>query len=358
MARSRASIHEVASAAGVSSATVSRVLTGARSVKPESAAAVHAAVAQLSYRPNQLGRALRRQSTQVVGMIVPSIDNPFFPSIIQTAERQLRSQGYALLLSTSDDDPNIEAERVAMLVDRQVDGLLISPCRRSASTTAVADAATRVPLVQIDRAVDGDAFDFVGVDDADGMRSIVELVSSLSPRRVAYLGGDLNNWSGEKRHAAFVSLTRARRPTLETVTVLGDFSTAWGRSAATDLLSGKNPPDTFVCGNDLIAVGVIEACEAAGLSVPNDIAVSGYDDVALARMCRPPLTTIRQPVDQLSARAVELLLARTTNRHRQTQKILLPTHLVVRQSMPSSRSLPGRRPFTARRCKSEPPEGA
>jgi LacI family transcriptional regulator len=333
MVSPRVSIQDVASAAGVSSATVSRVLTGARSVKPDSAAAVHAAVAALNYRPNQLGRALRRQSTQVIGMIVPSIDNPFFPSVIQVAERQLRSKGYALLLSTSDDDPDIEAERVQMLIDRQVDGLLISPCRRSASLPAVAEAAERVPLVQIDRAVDADGFDFVGVDDAEGVRSLVELVLGLRPRRVAYLGGDLDNWSGAKRHAAFVSLARRNRSKFSTEVKLGEFSEAWGHEAATASLAGGNPPDAFICGNDLIAVGAIDACEGAGLVVGREVTVSGYDDIALARMCRPPLTTVRQPVDQLGARAVELLLARTSDRHRRAEQVLLHTELVVRQSM-------------------------
>ncbi len=266
-------------------------------------------------------------------MIVPSIDNPFFPSVIQVAERQLRSRGYALLLSTSDDDPEIEAERVQMLVDHQVDGLLISPCRRLASRPALAEAAERVPLVQIDRAVDAGEFDFVGVDDAEGVGSLVDLVLASHPRRVAYLGGDLDNWSGAKRHAAFVSLARKHRAKFSTEVKLGEFSEAWGRAAATASLAGANPPDAFICGNDLIAVGAIDACEAAGLVVGREVSVSGYDDIALARMCRPPLTTVRQPVDELSARAVELLLARTADRHRKPELVLLRTELVVRQSM-------------------------
>ena len=232
MSSGRIGIQDVADAAGVSSATVSRVLTGARSVRPESAAAVHAAVAQLNYRPNQLGRALRRQSTQVIGMVVPSIDNPFFPSVIQTVERNLRARGYALLLSTSEDDPRVEAERVEMLVDRQVDGLLISPCRRTESRAAVVDAAARVPLVQLDRAIDGRALDFVGVDDAQGIRSIVDLVTAIAPGRVAYLGGDVANWSGNKRHAEFVALAGERSRRLKTVVRLGEFSEAWGHTRA------------------------------------------------------------------------------------------------------------------------------
>jgi LacI family transcriptional regulator len=330
----RVSIQDVAQAAGVSSATVSRVLTGARSVRPESAAAVQAAVAQLNYRPNQLGRALRRQSTQVIGMVVPSIDNPFFPSVIQTVERNLRARGYALLLSTSEDDPQVEAERVEMLVDRQVDGLLISPCRRTESKPALVDAAARVPLVQFDRAIEGRSFDFVGVDDSQGIRSIVDLVTGIKPRRVAYLGGDVTNWSGNQRHAAFVALAGERRRQLRTVVRLGEFSERWGHEAALELLSTRWPPDAFVCGNDLIAVGVVEACEELGLSVPGDVVVSGYDDIALSRMCRPPLTTVRQPVGELSARAVAMLLDRAHEPQRRSRRVLLRTDLVIRQSMP------------------------
>ena len=335
MSSGRIGIQDVADAAGVSSATVSRVLTGARSVRPESAAAVHAAVAQLNYRPNQLGRALRRQSTQVIGMVVPSIDNPFFPSVIQTVERNLRARGYALLLSTSEDDPRVEAERVEMLVDRQVDGLLISPCRRTESRAAVVDAAARVPLVQLDRAIDGRALDFVGVDDAQGIRSIVDLVTAIAPGRVAYLGGDVANWSGNKRHAEFVALAGERNRRLKTVVRLGEFSEAWGHTTALDLLSGKRPPDAFVCGNDLIAVGVVEACEELGLKVPDDVVVSGYDDIALSRMCRPPLTTVRQPVGELSAKAVEMLLDRASDPRRKARRLVLHTDLVIRQSMPA-----------------------
>jgi LacI family transcriptional regulator len=238
-----------------------------------------------------------------------------------------------LLLSTSDDDPDVEAERVQMLIDRQVDGLLISPCRRTASLAAVAEAADRVPLVQIDRAVDADEFDFVGVDDAEGIRSLVDLVLGSDSRRVAYLGGDVDNWSGEQRHSAFVALAKRHRKRFATEVRLGEFSEGWGHQAATALLAGPQPPDAFVCGNDLIAIGAIAACEAAGLTVGRDVRVSGYDDIALARMCRPPLTTVRQPVDSLSARAVELLLARAADQSRKPQRVLLHTELVVRQSM-------------------------
>ena len=335
MADERATIHDVAEAAGVSPATVSRVLTGARSVRPASATAVLEAVARLGYRPNQLGRALRRQTSQVIGMIVPSVDNPFFPSVIQVAERRLRERGYALLLSTSGDDPHVEAERVEMLVDRQVDGLLISPCGRSSSAAAVLDASKRVPLVQIDRAVDGVDCDFVGVDDQEGIRLLVTHAVSLRRRRIAYVGGDERSWSGWKRHTAFVEMARRRRSSFTSVVRLGEFSESWGRTATTELFGLPDPPDAVLCGNDLIAVGVIEACESLGIRVPEDVVVSGYDDIGLAGKYRPSLTTVRQPINEMTEQAIDLLLARARDPDRRASQLLLSTELIVRQSMPA-----------------------
>lgn len=336
MTSERPSIHDVATAAGVSPATVSRVLTGARSVRPESAEVVLAAVARLGYRPNQLGRALRKQSSQVIGMIVPSVDNPFFPLVIQVAERRLRERGYALLLSTSGDDPDVEAERVEMLVDRQVDGLLISPCHRSTSASAVLDASKRVPLVQIDRAVDGVDCDFVGVNDQEGIRLVVAHAALLHRRRVAYIGGDDRSWSGRERHTAFARLAKRWRSSFTHAIRLGEFSEDWGRAAAEDLFALSDPPDAVICGNDLIAVGVIEVCERLGIYVPDEVVVSGYDDIGLARMCRPPLTTVRQPINDLTERAIDLLLTRARDRDRPSKQLLLQTELVVRQSMPAA----------------------
>ncbi|WP_405970510.1 LacI family transcriptional regulator [Streptomyces sp. NBC_00988] len=325
----QASIYDVAKAAGVSASTVSRVLSGARAVRPESAAAVAAAVEELGYRPNQLGRALRKQSTQAIGMIVPRVDNPFFPSVVQHTEESLRHQGYALLLCTSNDDPDIEAQRLDMLTERQVDGVLISPCHQTLSLPAVRRAAERIPLVQLDRSVGEDAYDFVGVDDTDGIRQLVDHLRSLGKRDIAYVGGDRGNWSGAQRHSAFLAAIDAHRP--ERV-LLASFSETWGREAAEQLLTAPTPPDAIVCGNDLIAHGVITTATRLGLRVPHDLAVSGYDDISTATLVQPSLTTVRQPVGDLTAQATDLLLARIDEPRRKARKLILPTRLIVRGS--------------------------
>ncbi|WP_088290759.1 LacI family DNA-binding transcriptional regulator [Kineosporia sp. A_224] len=327
--RGRRSIHDVAAEAGVSVATVSRVLSGARSVREDSAAAVLAAVEKLGYRPNQVGRALRRQQTQVVGMVVPRVNNPFFPSIVQACEEDLRARGYALLLSTSDDDPDVERQRLEMLVDRQVDGLLVSPCRWADSGPAVAAAQRLVPLVELDRGTDGFGGDFVAVDDDGGIGQVVDHLRASGRARLAFVGSDEDNFSGKARHEAFVR--RAGRLPRGHV-LLGTFSEAWGYEAGLRVLRGAPRPDAVVCANDLIAIGVLRAAEELGLSVPGDVAVSGYDDIDMARVCKPSLTTVRQPVAELTRTAIDLLLARMADRGRPATRRLLGTALVVRES--------------------------
>lgn len=326
----RLSIHDVAAEAGVSVATVSRVLTGTRGVRQESMDAVQTAVEKLGYRPNQVGRALRRQKTQVVGMVVPRVNNPFFPSVVQACEEYLRSKGYALLLSTCDDDPQVERQRLEMLVDRQVDGLLVSPCRWTDSSAAVASAQRLVPLVQLDRNSEGFDGDFVGVDDAHGIAQVVTHLQAAGRRDLAFVGSDEDNFSGKARHEAFAALTGTGGAAGREL--LGTFSEAFGYEAGLAILGGKDRPDGVVCANDLIAIGVLQAAEELGLSVPGDVAISGYDDIDMARVCRPSLTTVRQPVEQLTRTAVELLLARIQEPERPATRLLLETTLVERDS--------------------------
>ncbi len=334
-ASGRLKIHDVAAEAGVSVATVSRVLTGTRSVREESTAAVLAAVEKLGYRPNQVGRALRRQKTQVVGMVLPRVNNPFFPAVVQACEEYLRSQGYALLLSTSDDDPDVERQRLEMLVDRQVDGLLVSPCRWTDSAAAVAAAQRLVPLVELDRNSSGFAGDFVGVDDALGIEQVVAHLRAGGRHDLAFIGSDEANFSGRARHEAFRQLTGPEAAANREL--LGAFSEDWGYEAGLTVLGGDVRPQALVCANDLIAIGALRAAEQLGLSVPDDIAISGYDDIDMARVCKPALTTVRQPVAALSRRAVDLLLARIDEPGRDATRVLLETTLVVRDSTAPSR---------------------
>ncbi|WP_144762263.1 LacI family DNA-binding transcriptional regulator [Curtobacterium sp. 9128] len=323
---SRASIKDVAREAGVSTATVSRVLTGARAVREESVQAVTDAVQKLGYRPNQLGRALRLQSTATVGMVVPRVDNPFFPAIIQRVEQQLHDAGFEMLLCTSNDDPDLESEKVRTLLGRQVDALLISACDAVKSGPILQEASRRVPVVQIDQVTADWEGDFVGVDDDGGIRAIVEHLRGSGRRRLAYIGSGDENSSGAARSRAFRALVPGAPMRL------GAFNAQWGETAAIDLLDGDHPPDAIVCGNDMIALGALRACEARSVRVPDEVSVTGFDDVELAAVLRPALTTVRQPVQGLVDEAVRLIVERTTGVSRPGVRVTLQTELVQRQS--------------------------
>jgi LacI family transcriptional regulator len=321
-----ATLSEVAQHAGVSTATASRALSGRRRVAGDLVDRVQAAAAELGYRPNALASALRRQRTGTIGLVVPQISNPFFPAIIEAVERALQTQGVDLLLCDSQMSPEIERRRVRALLSRQVDGLLISPVSYTDSGAALSEASAATPVVQIDRFVDGHPAAWVGLDDAAGIEQVLDHVAACGARTTRFVSGAANSSSGVLRLEAYraanrrAGLRQAGRP------MLGDFSREWGLRAAARLLDGDPLPDAVVCGDDEIALGVLAALHRAGRQVPGDVLVTGYDDIAMAALCDPPLTTARQPRELIAEEAVRLLA------EPRPRRVALRPELVVRES--------------------------
>jgi LacI family transcriptional regulator len=317
-------MRDVAASAGVSVATVSRVLNGARTVNAAAEAEVQRAVAELGYRPNQLASSLRRQRTRSVAMVVPHIANPYFPLLIQAVERALSADEYELLLADSQDDPATERERVRSLLDRRVDGLLLVPCHEEASAETL--AAVDVPYVLLDRTVAGIDNDHVVLDDAAGVGQIVAHLRERGRRSLVFVGAQPSTSTARARLEAFQAAAGA-----DAATYLGDFSLAWGREAAASLLAGSLP-DAVVCGNDLIAIGVLRGLRDGGVELPDEVAVTGYDDVGFAEVAHPALTSIHQPVDRMGEAALDLLFNRTGGQHTDSRHVVLVPELVVRAS--------------------------
>lgn len=323
-------MQDVARAAGVSVATVSRVLTGARAVRPEHEAAVRKASAALGYRMNHVASSLRRQCTNTVGMVVPQIANPFFPGVVQAVEHQLEEDGRALLLCDSRNNVELERQRVHALLDRQVDGLLIIPCDERASAAAVAEAMNAAPTVQVDRYVAEAPTDVVTADQAAGVNAAVAHLHDIGRARLAFVGAAVSSSTGRERRDAF-RVACHRLGLRSAVEHLGDFSIEWGREAALALTAGDTP-DGVVCANDLIAIGVLRGLQGAGWRVPADVAVTGFDDIGFAQVCEPPLTTVRQPLAELGAAALRLLDDRLADRGAAPREDRIIPHLVVRAS--------------------------
>ncbi|MFB4315534.1 LacI family DNA-binding transcriptional regulator [Actinomadura sp. 21ATH] len=301
----RVTIAEVAARAGVSTATVSRVLSGRGQVSEDMARRVRRAADDLGYQVNSIARALRDGRTGTVGMVVPSITNPFFTSLVESVEHVLGQEGKELFLCDARSDPRIEARRLASLVARNVDGIIVSPSHGTESGPAVQETADRLPLVQLDRFVAGTDTDWVGVDDIAAMRQVVDHLHAGGARSAAFVGSRLTNSSSEQRLDGF------RRRAAETgMTVrdewilLGDYTVEWGEEAIDRL---PDLPDAIVCADDLIALGVTRACRSHGIDVPARVQVTGFDNIEFARLGEPALTTVDQPRDQIAAEAVRLL---------------------------------------------------
>lgn len=332
-------IRDVATEAGVSIATVSRVLAGSSRVDPELRAKTLAAVERLGYRANRVAQALRTRSTGTVGMVVPNISNPFFPVIIQAVEEELRKHGTRLLLCDSGDDVGQEAELLRGLLDHRIDGILVSPCDRIASRSAVRMAAGRVPLVQIDRVAVGD-LDYIGVDQEAAMGAVVTHLLDQGCRRLAYVSSSMHASTAAVRLRAYVHHVRPVDGASAKRVYVGDFSLAWGKEAAARILADGSLPDAIVCANDLLAVGVLDVLRHEGIAVPKDVLIAGFDDTVLATVAWPPLTSVRQPLEDIGREAVQIVLSAATE-SRPARTRLLPAELVVRDSTRRS-DAPGR----------------
>jgi LacI family transcriptional regulator len=323
-------MRDVADAAGVSIATVSRVLNDTRPVNESAQRSVHRAVEELGYRRNLVASSLRRQRTRSVAAVVPHIANPYFPRLIQAIERGLAADEHQLLIADSQDDPAVERDRVAALADRQVDGLLLVPCHEHDSAASLEGLA--LPYVLVDRTIAGLAADQVGSDDVAGMRGVIAHLRARGRHRLVFVGSAPDTSTARQRLEAFLAEVGPDAPIL-----LGDYSLDWGRRAASTLLGRAETghdglPDAVVCGNDLVAIGVVRGLRDAGVDLPRAVAVTGYDDVGFAEVCDPPLTTVHQPVDAIGQTAVRLLLERAGGEDPAPREVRLTPELVIRAS--------------------------
>lgn len=328
----RATVRDVAAAAGVSQATASRALSGNLSVNPVLARRVMAASQQLAYTANVMARALRTQQTGTIGVVVPAISNPYFIGAVEALEGVLAESQRSLVLCDARDSPATEAERIELLLSRMVDGLVVIPVSGTGSGTALQAAAEHGPVVQFDRYVEATGTDFVGTDNSDGLRQMMAHIRSRGCRTVAYVGARPTISSAAERLNAFRSLVGASSGRPEHWELLGGFSTDWGQEAGQRILAGGQLPDAIVCGADLIAVGVLTVLRDAQVDVPKEVKVVSYDDSMMGRITSPRLTSIRQPVDAMAREAVRLLDDRTEGAQRRPRKCVFTPTLIVRES--------------------------
>jgi DNA-binding LacI/PurR family transcriptional regulator len=330
--------HDVANAAGVSQATVSLVLNGARGnirVSSMTRDRVLAAAAALGYAPNQAARNLRRRSTKVITLILPTLDNPYFAEVVVAAQTAARARGFTIQVSPARDE-QAELEALATLRGSGTDGFVASG-RSGAVIDEIRELVARglKAVVLQDHSPDTD-IPSVRVDlEAGGYLATMHLIS-LGHRRIAHIADELpySNRPREDRFDGYRrALAEAGIPYQPALLATGHNSFA-GAAAATESLfrSCGEPPTAIFAYNDQMAIGVVHTLTGRGLRVPDDVALVGFDGIAIGKFVSPELTTIDHPREELGRRAIETLLDLIEGKRPARRELVLPVGLVVRQS--------------------------
>jgi len=331
----RITIIDVARAASVHPSTVSRVLNrrAELSLLPETRQRVIAAARRLGYRPSALARSLRLQRTFTLGMLVPNIDNPFFPPIIKGVEDTAHARGYNLVLCNTEDSSEREDAYLRVLRSRQVDGILIASSFMADGTIAEL-RRDRFPFVLVNRGTRGTDDLAVLVDNEKGVAAALDHLVDLGHRRIGIVAGPQTTMTGRQRLAAARVTLRGRGVKLDAslVSVAEAFSQEAGYRAARRLLVGVELPTAVFGANDLLALGVLRAAREAGLECPIDLSLVGFNDVPLAEFFGPPLTTVHVPQREMGIRAADLLIAQIEGKPADARRVTVDVHLVVRGS--------------------------
>ncbi|MGM0818703.1 MAG: LacI family DNA-binding transcriptional regulator [Actinomycetota bacterium] len=322
----------MAERAGVSIATVSRVLSGSRPVRPDVAERVREASEALGYRRNLLASSLRRQRTGTVGVVVPNAGDLRHARLVQALSQELHQRGDTLLMAHAQGSPEIEKESALRLLDRAVDGLVIVPCDVLRSRGLVATISRRVHVVQIENDVGVSGVDLIAVDEGAGVRLMLGHLAELGRRRTLFVAEE-GPEAGSARLEAYRRAAEAGRTTAVAEPVLGVGGMALGREVAERVaVRGAHRVEAIVCGDDLVALGVLDGLRAQSLAVPGDVAVTGFDDVGLAELASPSLTTVHRPLTELAAAAVERLAHACAGEGGPAVVWRLPPTIVVRES--------------------------
>ncbi len=319
-------IRDVARAAGVSVATVSRALTNPEKLSKTTLERVQAAVEAMNYRPNLLARNFRSARSYAAVVLVPDITNPFFAQVIQAIEDSAQQQGYAILLGDTRDSSRREREYVDRVETRLADGVIqLRPHGMSASSQSIpwvnacGCETTPGPSVRI--------------DNVGSARRVVEHLIALGHRRIGVISGLADNpHSGERLLGYRQALTAAGIEPEPSLLAEGDFTMWSGQRAIEQFLSLKEAPTAVFCMSDQMAIGAIQHLNKAGLRVPADISVAGFDDIRFAEFWQPGITTIAQPAELIGKTSFDVLLKAINGEDMQSEQIILPTRLVERGS--------------------------
>lgn len=323
-----ASIKDVAQAAGVSTATVSRVLANKSRVHAETRKRVSEAIERLNYRPNLIARSLRAQKTAKIGLVVSDIRNPFFTAISRAVEDAAYEQGYSVLLCNTDENPEKEELYINLLHDENVAGIIFSPTQKFGASLKSYKSTT--PFVIIDRSVESRHMDMVLLDNVAAAYELTLHLIENGYRNLAGLFGNSSTTAPERRRGFQMALEDNH---LSPVAVhIIEPRIKQGYETTMLLLAEDQKPDAIFTSNSLLTAGAFQAVRDSNLSVPGDVALVGFDETTWGALVEPPITIIAQPTEEIGRTATELLFQRIAEPDRPPKTLILKGTLIARGS--------------------------
>lgn len=327
-------INDVAKLANTSATTVSHVINNTRFVSPETKKRVEDAITALGYRPNSMARSLRSGESRTIGLIVPDNSNPYFAEVLRLIENYGYSKGYSVILCNSDGDVNKEIDYAELLVAKQVDGIIFISTNDSFEHL-IQSRISSIPMIVLDRDVHLSDTDVLLVDNFQGGYQAAKYLIGLGHTRIGCITGpSILTPSADRVKGYQAALEEVGIPVNPDYIVAGDFQVSGGEQGMRDLLNLNPPPTAVFSCNDLMAIGAMRQIREAQLSVPDDISLIGFDDIALTSYISPQLTTIAQPIEDIARTTIELIIKRIQGKgaEQPAQLVVLPTKLIVRES--------------------------
>lgn len=325
-------LKDVAKVAGVSYATVSRALSGSTEIGEETRRRILKLCKEMGYTPNSVARSMVKRRTDILGLIVTSMNNPFMSELTAHLEIYARKRGYNLMICNSSYDHDLEKEVFSLLVSRQVDGIIIIPVGHE-SYDSLSALTKQVPTVFISENMQNYPENYVSVDNYRGMQIATEYLYSLGHRRILYFGARQDSKTHQLRLDGYLST--CDKLGIEPRVLRSNYSRSSrevGYAMAGEYFSHKNAETAILCAADMLAIGVMHAAYEAGIRIPKDISLMGFDNISFSALPQIDLTTINQPTQQMAISAVDMLLDRIKSPESEHSKLILPPSLIVRKS--------------------------
>jgi len=325
-------IKDVASLANVSSATVSRVLANKPYIRDEIRHRVLQAVETIGYQPNRVARTLRVQSSQIIGLIISDIQNPFFTALVRAVEDQAYAHQYAVFLCNSDENYEKESLYIDLMMSERVAGVIIVPTRETAGSINKLYKA-KVPLVVVDRQIRDLDLDTVGIDNAKAAHDLVTHLIDMGHSRIGAIMASPEITTGYERYQGYVAALNEWGIEVDPSLVrTGLPKEIHGRQFVDELLDLPAPPTALFTGNNLLTVGALHGIKDRGLIIPRDLSVVAFDDMEWYSVISPSLTAVAQPTYEMGWAAADLILKRIENPNKPIEKVLYNPELRIRES--------------------------